>query len=268
MMLSGDHRAAARSGGYGRPATPWTARVVTLMPEVFPGTLGCSLIGKALDQRLWQLETIDLRSFGRGRHRQVDDTPAGGGPGMVLRADVVADAADSAAPDTGYNPKVWPLVCLTPRGRPFDQDQAWLWSECRGITIIAGRFEGIDQRVIDQMVMQEVSMGDFVLAGGEIAAQALIEATVRLIPSVLGNQESVDRESFTGGLLEHPHYTRPIEWAGRTVPEILVSGHHRRVAAWRQKQSEEATRCTRPDLWAAYCKDQGIDDIGQNKTGP
>ncbi len=259
--------AVPAAGAGGTTPAPWTARVVTLFPEAFPGTLGCSLIGKALRQDLWHLETVDLRAFGRGRHRQVDDTPAGGGPGMVLRADVVAAAAATAAPASGYDPATWPLICLTPRGHPFRQGQARQWSTCQGLTIVAGRFEGIDQRVIDHMAMQEISMGDFVLAGGETAAQALIEATVRLIPSVLGNQESIARESFTDGLLEYPQYTRPVAWADRAVPDVLVSGHHGRITAWRQSESEKVTRSIRPDLWAAYCRDHGRVDAGPDKSG-
>ncbi|MCY4259614.1 MAG: tRNA (guanosine(37)-N1)-methyltransferase TrmD [Rhodobacteraceae bacterium] len=251
-------------GGSPGHSAPWTARVVTLFPETFPGTLGCSLIGKALNDGLWQLELIDLRHFGSGKHRQVDDKPLGGGPGMILRADVVAAAAHAAAPESGYNARDWPLVCLTARGQRFNQEKARAWSACRGVTIIAGRFEGIDQRVVNHLAMEEVSLGDFILAGGEIAAKALIESVVRLIPSVLGNQKSIDRESFTAGLLEYPQYTRPVEWAGRAVPEILVSGHHRRIAAWRQQQSEETTRQNRPDLWAAYCRSQNIIDASDD----
>ena len=231
---------------------PWTARVVTLFPDAFPGVLGCSLVGKGLESGTWCLETIDLRAHGHGRHRNVDDTPAGGGPGMVLRADVVAEAVRATQTGVGDSQEDWPLICLTPRGNLFNQTMAEQWSTCNGVTIICGRFEGIDQRVVDEFAMQEISVGDFVLSGGEIAAQVLIEATVRLIPSVLGNRESVQSESFDGGLLEYPQYTRPVDWEGRAIPEVLNSGHHQKIAAWRQEQSEEITRTRRPDLWRTY----------------
>lgn len=237
----------------------WTARIVTLFPDAFPGTLGLSLTGKALDQGLWSLETIDLRPFGEGKHRNVDDTPAGGGAGMVLRADVVAKALDQAAVDTPADRARWPVVYLSPRGRPFTQVTARRWAEGDGITLLCGRFEGVDQRVLDAYDVEEVSLGDFVLTGGEIAAQALIDATVRLIPRVLGNQLSAEEESFSDGLLEFPQYTRPPLWDGRAIPEVLLSGHHAKITTWRRDMAERLTKERRPDLWRAYCAKHGRD---------
>ncbi|MEM9431523.1 MAG: tRNA (guanosine(37)-N1)-methyltransferase TrmD [Pseudomonadota bacterium] len=233
------------------PAPPgiWTARVLTLYPEMFPGTLGHSLLGRAREEGRWRLEVENIRSFGVGRHRSVDDTPAGGGPGMVLRADILDAALRAHAPPEDAD---WPLIILTPRGRPFTQARARRLAAGDGVTLVAGRFEGIDQRVIDAHAAEEVSIGDFVLTGGEIAAQALIDATVRLIPQVLGNPSSFVDESFSSGLLEHPHYTRPTDWDGRRIPEILLSGHHGQIAAWRHAQAEAVTKERRPDLWRAY----------------
>lgn len=231
----------------------WRARVITLFPEAFPGTLGLSLTGRALDEGLWAIETIDLRKFGEGRHRNVDDNPAGGGAGMVLRADVVGAAIAAASPGTPVARGEWPVVYLSPRGTPFTQAHARRWSQAKGITLLCGRFEGVDQRVLDHFGIEEVSLGDFVLTGGEIAAQALIDATVRLIPRVLGNQASTEEESFSDGLLEHPHYTRPNLWEGRAIPEILQSGHHAKIADWRRREAERLTKERRPDLWRAWC---------------
>ena len=228
----------------------WAARVVTLFPEAFPGTLGLSLTGKALDQGLWSLETIDLRPFGIGKHRNVDDTPAGGGAGMVLRADVVAAALDQAAIGTPPDRAAWPVVYLSPRGKPFDQAMARRWAAAEGITLLCGRFEGVDQRVLDHYAIEEVSLGDFVLTGGEIAAQAMIDATVRLLPGVLGNASSTEEESHSHGLLEHPQYTRPAVWEGREIPSVLTSGNHAEVEKWRRAEAERLTREMRPDLWA------------------
>lgn len=230
----------------------WVVRIITLFPEAFPGVLGLSLVGKAHDLGLWALETIDLRSFGQGRHRNVDDTPAGGGAGLVLRPDVVAAALDQAAIGTPDERARWPVVYLSPRGQRFDQVMARRWAGADGITLLCGRFEGVDQRVLQAYGVEEVSLGDFVLTGGEIAAQAMIDAAVRLIPNVLGNQASTEEESFSEGLLEHPHYTRPAEWQGRAIPPVLLSGHHGEVAKWRQAQAEAVTRERRPDLWAAW----------------
>lgn len=232
-----------------RLANAWTARIITLFPGAFPGVLGESLTGKALKDGKWQLETTDLRIFGDGKHRNVDDTPAGGGAGMVLRPDVLGKAIDHTMRQArGRNP----LVYLSPRGKRFDQAMARQWSQYDGITLLCGRFEGVDQRVLDHYDIQEVSLGDFVLTGGEIAAQAMIDATVRLLPSVLGNAESIEDESHSNGLLEHPQYTRPAEWMGREIPEVLMSGHHGKIAEWRQKMSEDITKDRRPDLWNAF----------------
>ncbi|MBL4541280.1 MAG: tRNA (guanosine(37)-N1)-methyltransferase TrmD [Rhodobacteraceae bacterium] len=224
----------------------WQARVITLFPEAFPGTLGLSLTGRALDQGLWQLRAFDLRRHGIGKHRNVDDTPAGGGPGMVLRADVVGAALTEAA--RGRPPGPWPVVALSPRGRRFDQAMARGWAQSAGVTLFCGRFEGIDQRALDHFGVEEVSLGDFVMTGGEIAAQAMIDATVRLIPGVLGNAASVAEESFSNGLLEHPQYTRPAVWESRAIPDVLLSGDHGRIADWRREQALWITRSRRPDL--------------------
>jgi tRNA (guanine37-N1)-methyltransferase len=229
----------------------WTAKIITLFPELFPGVLGASVTGKALQEGLWQLETIDLRPFGEGKHRNVDDTPAGGGAGMVLRADIVGKAMTQAARGTSGN---WPVVYLSPRGKPFDQATAQQFAKADGMTLLCGRFEGVDERIIEHFGIQEVSLGDFVLTGGEIAAQALIDATVRLIPRVLGNQASSEEESFSDFLLEHPQYTKPAVWEGRDIPEILLSGHHGKIADWRRVMAERLTKQRRPDLWRAYCE--------------
>ncbi|WP_192841338.1 tRNA (guanosine(37)-N1)-methyltransferase TrmD [Falsirhodobacter sp. alg1] len=234
----------------------WRATLVTLFPEAFPGILGLSLTGKALELGLWALDTVDLRTFGEGRHRNVDDTPAGGGAGMVLRPDVVSRALDAAIEGA---PKGAPLVYLSPRGKRFDQAMAQRWSEGPGITLLCGRFEGVDQRVIDHYGIEEVSLGDFVLTGGEIAAQALIDATVRLIPRVIGNHASTEEESFSDGLLEFPHYTKPSVWQGREIPEVLLSGHHANISRWRKDAAERLTKERRPDLWRAYCAAHGRD---------
>lgn len=232
-----------------RLAGVWTARIITLFPQAFPGVLGESLTGKALKDGKWQLETTDLRPFGDGKHRNVDDTPAGGGAGMVLRADVLGNAISHTMRGVRGN---CPLVYLSPRGKRFDQAMARSWAQCDGITMLCGRFEGVDQRVLDHYDIQEVSLGDFVLTGGEIAAQAMIDATVRLLPDVLGNAESIEDESHSAGLLEHPQYTRPAEWMGRAIPDILMSGHHGKIAEWRKEMARELTRERRPDMWEAY----------------
>jgi len=225
----------------------WRAQVITLFPEVFPGVLGASLTGKALDEGLWDLEPIDLRSFGEGKHRKVDDTPAGGGAGLVLRPDIMGQAIHFARKDS-----VLPLVYLSPRGRPFDQAMAGRWAAGPGVALIAGRFEGLDQRVIDHFGIEEVSLGDFVMTGGEIAAQAMIDAVVRLLPGVLGNAASVEDESHSAGLLEHPQYTRPAEWEGLGIPDVLTSGDHGAVERWRREEAERLTRERRPDLWQRH----------------
>ncbi|SLN37139.1 tRNA (guanosine(37)-N1)-methyltransferase TrmD [Roseisalinus antarcticus] len=227
----------------------WTAQIITLFPQAFPGILGESLTGKALKDGLWQLRTIDLRLFGDGKHRNVDDTPAGGGAGMVLRADVVGRAIEQAQ---GTARGRMPILYLSPRGRRFDQPMAQALAACDGVTLLCGRFEGVDQRVLDHYGIEEVSLGDFVLTGGEIAAQAMLDACIRLRPGVLGNAVSAVEESFSNGLLEHPQYTRPAEWKGLPIPEVLTSGHHERITEWRQAQAEALTRDRRPDLWAAH----------------
>ncbi len=231
----------------------WTARIITLFPDAFPGVLNLSLTGKALDFGVWQLQTIDLRPLGKGKHHNVDDSPAGGGAGMVLRADVVDDALAAAAIGTPADSTRWPVIYLSPRGKPFDQATARRLAACDGITLLCGRFEGVDERVLQHHGVEEISLGDFVLTGGEIAATALIDATVRLIPRVLGNQQSTEEESFSEGLLEFPHYTRPTVWQGRAIPEVLQSGHHANIAAWRKAMAERLTKERRPDLWRAYC---------------
>jgi tRNA (guanine37-N1)-methyltransferase len=232
-------------------ATSWRATVLTLFPDMFPGPLGVSLAGKALASGLWALEARDIRASATDRHRSVDDTPAGGGPGMVLRADVLADAIDAAdvTPDR-------PRLLMSPRGRPLTQSRVVELASGPGALIVCGRFEGVDQRVIEGRGLEEVSIGDYVLSGGEIAAMALIDACVRLLPGVMGKLASGADESFSHGLLEYPQYTRPQEFEGQPIPEILVSGDHARVAAWRQAEAETLTQARRPDLWAARSQGQ------------
>ncbi|MFK7744408.1 MAG: tRNA (guanosine(37)-N1)-methyltransferase TrmD [Roseobacter sp.] len=227
----------------------WQARIVTLFPEAFPGVLGLSLTGKALKEGRWQLHTHDLRTHGIGKHRNVDDTPAGGGAGMVMRADVVGSALAQAQSFARGN---WPILYMSPRGKKFDQPMARSLARCDGVTVLCGRFEGVDERVLEHFGVIEVSMGDYVLTGGEIAAQAMLDATVRLLPGVLGNAESTVEESHSNGLLEHPQYTRPAEWQGKKIPDVLMSGNHKNIAAWRKEQSLELTKARRPDLWAAH----------------
>ena len=227
----------------------WQARVITLFPEAFPGVLGLSLTGRALKERRWQLHTHDLREFGIGKHRNVDDTPAGGGAGMVLRADVVGPALEAAQANARGR---WPILYMSPRGKPFDQAMARDLARGDGVTLLCGRFEGVDERVLEHYAVTEVSLGDFVLTGGELAAQAMLDATVRLLPGVLGNEQSTVDESHAAGLLEHPQYTRPAEWQGREIPPVLMSGNHGEIARWRREASEALTRARRPDLWKKY----------------
>jgi len=243
-----------------RVAGAWRARVITLFPDAFPGVLGLSLTGKALDLGLWALETIDLRGFGQGRHKTVDDTPAGGGAGMVLRADVVGAALEQVAEGTAGR-DAWPVIYLSPRGKPFDQAMARRFASGQGITLLCGRFEGVDERVLHHYGVEEVSLGDFVLTGGEIAATALLDATVRLIPRVLGNQTSTEEESFSDGLLEFPQFTKPAVWNGLAIPEVLQSVHHGKISDWRQAMAERLTKERRPDLWRAYCASHGRDSV-------
>ena len=228
----------------------WRASVLTIFPEMFPGPLGVSLAGRALDAGQWALETLDIRDFATDRHRSVDDTPAGGGPGMVMRADVIGAAVDAARPAGDLRPAFY----LSPRGAPLDQARVRELSEGAGAVLLCGRFEGVDQRVIEARGLQEISLGDFVLSGGEVAAMALIDAAVRLLPGVMGDQASSQEESFEQDLLEYPHYTRPQEWEGHAIPEVLTSGHHERIARWRREQAERLTRERRPDLWARHGK--------------
>jgi tRNA (guanine37-N1)-methyltransferase len=221
------------------------ATCLTLFPEAFPGLLDISIVGTALEKGVWSLEIIDIRTFGLGKHRTVDDTPAGGGAGMVMRADVAAAALDSV--EQAGRPRIY----LSPRGKPLTQARVRELAAGPGGILLCGRFEGLDERVIESRGLEEVSLGDFVLAGGEVAAQALVEACVRLLPGVAGNAESLAEESFETGLLEHPQYTRPQSWEGREIPAVLTSGDHAKVRAWRRNQAEELTKARRPDLYAA-----------------
>jgi len=229
-----------------RAAPGWRVTVLTLFPEMFPGYLAHSLAGKALDAGLWALETVDIRDFASDKHRSVDDAPFGGGPGMVLMPEVVDRAIRARHRGSA------PVVYLTPRGRPLDQAMVRGYAARPSLTLLCGRFEGVDERVLEAQGVEEVSLGDFVLSGGEPAALALIDAVVRLLPGVVGAEETLEEESFERGLLEYPHYTRPAEWQGRMVPEVLISGHHEKVKAWRLRQAEAATKARRPDLWQRY----------------
>ncbi len=233
---------AAEPGG----AEPWRARVLTLFPEAFPGPLGLSLAGRALEQGLWALEVLDIRDFARDKHRSVDDQPFGGGPGMVMRPDVIDAALEAVADAPG------PMIYLTPRGRPLGQTRVRELARGPGVTLLCGRYEGVDQRVIEARGLEEVSLGDYLLSGGEPAALVLLDAVIRLLPGVMGNETSLEEETFERGLLEYPLYTRPAEWRGRKVPEVLVSGHHEKVRRWRLAEAERITRERRPDLWARY----------------
>ena len=232
-------------------SAPFLIRVLTLFPEMFPGPLAHSLMGKAAEAKLWHLETLCIRDFAKDRHRTVDDTPFGGGAGMVMKPDVVHAALSSlTSPTAGKDGDR--LICLSPRGRPFDQALAQELAAAPSLTFLCARYEGVDQRVIDHWRMEEISLGDFVLAGGEVAAMAMTEACLRLRPGVLGNEETVREESFAQGLLEYPHYTRPALWEGHAVPEILLSGHHEKVSLWREAESYRLTALRRPDLAKKY----------------
>jgi len=224
----------------------WRASVLTIFPDIFPGPLGASLAGKALTAGIWSLDAVDIRAFATDKHRTVDDTPAGGGPGMVMKADVLGRAIDAAAIDER------PRLLLSPRGAPLTQARVQALAAGAGVVLICGRFEGVDERVIAARALEEVSIGDYVLSGGEIAAMVLIDACVRLLPGVMGAAASSAEESFAAGLLEYPHYTRPQLWEGRPIPEVLTSGDHGKIAAWRQAEAERLTRERRPDLWAAH----------------
>jgi len=249
---------------------PWRSQVLTIFPEMFPGPLGLSLAGKALERGLWALDVLDIRDFARDKHRSVDDTPFGGGAGMVMRPDVVDAALAAAAARWQQEPARSsverpagdvPVIYLSPRGRLLTQDLVRDLAAAPGVTLLCGRYEGVDQRVLDARGVLEVSVGDYILSGGEPAALVLMDAVVRLLPGVMGNEVSSGEESFGAegfeGLLEYPLYTRPAEWQGRTVPEVLTSGHHEKVRQWRRAQAEEITRTRRPDLWARYTKGRG-----------
>jgi tRNA (guanine37-N1)-methyltransferase len=230
----------------------WKATVLTLFPGMFPGPLDASLVGQARES-VWSLAVRDIREHGLGKHRAVDDTPAGGGAGMVMRADVAAAAIDAAREGEPERPALY----LSPRGIPLNQERVRALSEGPGVLLLCGRFEGLDQRVIEARNLEEISLGDFVLAGGEIAAMALIETCVRLLPGVLGNEASPEDETFARGLLEYPQYTKPPEFEGRGIPDVLASGHHAEIARWRREQAEILTRARRPDLWALYERRRG-----------
>jgi len=226
----------------------WRASVLTIFPDMFPGPLGTSLAGKALASGAWGLDVVDIRAFATDKHRSVDDTPAGGGPGMVMKPDVLGRAIDATATDER------PRLLLSPRGAPLVQERVDQLSRGPGVVLVCGRFEGVDERVIAARGLEEVSIGDYVLSGGEIAAMALIDACVRLLPGVMGAPTSSAEESFADGLLEYPHYTRPQLWEGVAIPEVLTSGDHGKIAAWRRAEAERLTRERRPDLWAAFLR--------------
>jgi tRNA (guanine37-N1)-methyltransferase len=226
----------------------WTTSVLTIFPELFPGPLGASLAGRALEAGLWSLEAVNIRDFAADKHRTVDDTPAGGGPGMVMRADVLAAAIDGTRQPADPRPAYY----LSPRGTPMTQSLAREIAAGPGLLLLCGRFEGIDERVIEGRGLRELSLGDFVLSGGEVAALAVIDAAVRLLPGVMGAEASGAEESFEQGLLEYPHYTRPQEWEGRAIPEVLTSGNHAKINEWRREQAEQITRKRRPDLWDRF----------------
>ena len=236
----------------------WRATVLTLYPELFPGPLAASVLGRAAAEGLWALETVNIRDFSDNKYGSVDDTPAGGGAGLVMRADILSQAIDSQLRNDR------PILCLTPRGAPFNQARARELAAGPGLIAICGRFEGIDERIFEARGVEEVSIGDFVLAGGEIPAMALIEACVRLIPGVLGSASSLGEESFEGGLLEYPQYTRPREFEGRAIPDVLLSGDHQKIATWRHEKRQEITRTRRPDLWERFCENGPI-RRGDNK---
>lgn len=226
----------------------FAATILSLYPDMFPGPLGASLAGRALERGDWSLEARQIRDHATDRHRSVDDTPAGGGAGMVLRADILASAIDAATPEGDTRPR----LLMSPRGRPLDQARVRTLAGGPGAIIVCGRFEGVDQRVIETRNLEEVSVGDYVLSGGELAAMVLLDAVVRLLPGVMGNVESGAFESFETGLLEHPHYTRPRDFEGLSIPEVLTSGDHARIDRWRRAEAEELTRQRRPDLWRRH----------------
>ena len=243
------------------PPSPWTANVITLFPEMFPGGLACSLVGKALKNNLWSLEVTNLREFSYDDRKTVDGSPTGGGAGQIIRADVLDQAISHTINNCEYSREEWPVLALSPRGKVFNQDMALNFSYCKGLTLICGRYEGIDERVLEFHNIPEISLGDFIMSGGEIAAQVLIDTTVRLIPKVLGNQDSLLEESFSSGLLEYPQYTSPRKWRGLKTPEELFSGHHEKIKQWRRLKSEEITKARRPDMWKRYKRTNKIESI-------
>jgi tRNA (guanine37-N1)-methyltransferase len=230
----------------------WQATVLTIFPDMFPGPLGLSLAGKGLADGIWQLTVTDLRDFALDKHRSVDDTPAGGDAGMVMRADIAALAIDAARAGTAGGA---PILYLSPRGRPLDQARARALADGPGAILLCGRFEGVDERVLQAREVEEISIGDYILSGGELGAMVLIDACVRLLPGVAGNAASLNEESFASGVLEYPHYTRPRDWEGLRIPEVLLSGDHQKIARWRREQAEQLTKERRPDLWAKLKKD-------------
>lgn len=257
-MSTGPTRGGWPGGGGprgGRPRADWHVTVLTLFPEMFPGPLGLSLAGKALENGTWSLESVDIRGFASDKHRSVDDTPFGGGPGMVMRPDVLEAALTQVAGPVGA-PERGRAIYLSPRGRVLDQALVRELAATPRLTILCGRYEGVDQRLLDTQALEEVSLGDFVLSGGEPAALCLIDACVRLLPGVMGNVETAGEESFERGLLEYPHYTRPADWQGHVVPEVLLSGNHAKIKAWRLAEAERITRERRPDLWSRYLANQ------------
>ncbi len=252
-MTTADLPIAEGNDGERKPG--WLASVLTIFPGMFPGALGFSLAGRALEKGIWELAAHNLRDYALDRHGTVDDTPFGGGPGMVMRPDVLDRAIVAAREQAGD--RAGPLIYFTPRGRRLDQDRVRELAAGPGATLLCGRFEGVDERLLEAHEIEEVSLGDFVLSGGELPATVLLDAVVRLLPGVMGQAQSLDEESFERGLLEYPQYTRPQIWAGRPVPDVLNSGHHAEIAKWRRSKAEETTRIRRPDLWEAYQASQG-----------
>ncbi len=234
----------------------FSAKVITLFPDNFPGLLGIGVIGKALKHKLWKLETIDIKKFGTGNYKKIDDTTAGGGPGMILKADVVGKAIDKSV--KGIKNKKMPIIYLSPRGKPLTQNKVKKLSKNDGLILLCGRYEGVDQRLLDKYKIEEISIGDFILAGGEIAAQATMEAIIRLIPGVLGDSQSLLNETFKLDLLEFPQYTRPRIWKNIEIPKVLNSGNHKNIDLWREEMSKKLTKKNRPDLWEKYKKKQDI----------
>jgi len=228
----------------------WDACVLTLYPDMFPGPLGLSLAGRGLEKDIWSLNVASIREHGLGKHKDVDDTPAGGGPGMVMRADVLGAAIEASVPACDTRP----ILALSPRGKRLDQSRVRELSAGDGVVLICGRFEGFDERIVEEYGIEEVSIGDFVLGGGEVAALCVLEACIRLLPGIMGSEQSGEMESFENGLLEYPHYTRPRTWKNREIPPVLLSGDHEKIAQWRLDQAEELTRKKRPDLWENYTK--------------